>query len=137
MLKPYDAAKPGKASVLGPTLQFKGALTADEDLVIEGSIEGSIEHSSKLTIGERGHVKGDVSAEHVAVAGCVEGDIRGAQSITIHATANIEGNISSPTVSMLEGATFNGSVDMSGKARGDSGDTSAAPETADEGAARG
>ena len=131
MRKPYDTAKPGKASVLGPTLKFKGALTADEDLVVEGSIEGSIEHSSRLTIGESGRIKADVCAEHVAIAGYVEGDIRGAQSITIRETANINGNISSPTVSMLEGATFNGSIDMSGKASGNSEDDTAAPNTAD------
>ena len=137
MRKPYDTAKPGKASVLGPTLKFKGALTADEDLVIEGSVEGSIEHSSRLTIGESGRVRADVSAEHVAIAGRVEGDIRGTQSISIHETADINGNIASPKVSMLEGATFNGSIDMSGKAAGKAEDDGAEPVAADENAARG
>lgn len=137
MRKPHDTAKPGKASVLGPTLKFKGALTADEDLVIEGSVEGSIEHSSRLTIGESGRVKADVSAQHVTIAGRVEGDVRGTQSISIHETANIDGNISSPKVSMLEGATFNGSIDMSGKAAGNPEDDDAEPVAAEEGAARG
>lgn len=116
MSNPYDTAKPRKASVLGPTLKFKGELTADEDLLIQGSIEGSIKHSSSLTIGESGHVKADVSAEYVAIEGNVEGDIHGSQSVTVRETADITGNISSPTVSLLEGATFNGNIDMSGKA---------------------
>ena len=132
MRKLRDTAKPGKASVLGPTLTFKGALTAEEDLVIEGSIEGSIEHSSRLSIGESGRVKADVSAEHVDVAGIVEGDIRGAQSITIRETADIRGNISSPSVAMLAGATFSGNVDMSGKASAVSeGDDPVSPQAAD------
>jgi cytoskeletal protein CcmA (bactofilin family) len=135
MRKLRDTARPGKASVLGPTLKFKGALIAEEDLVIEGSVEGSIEHSSSLSIGESGRVKADVSAEHIDVAGFVEGDIRGAQSITIRETANITGNISSPSVAMLAGATFNGNVDMSGKASGKSEDDTATPQAADPGTA--
>jgi cytoskeletal protein CcmA (bactofilin family) len=136
MRKLRDTAKPRKASVLGPTLKFKGALSAEEDLVVEGSIEGSIEHTSRLSIGESGRIKADVSAEHVDIAGFVEGDIRGAQSITIRETANIRGNISSPSVAMLAGATINGNVDMSGKASGAAeGDDTASPQPASPGAA--
>ena len=131
MSNPYDTAKPKKASVLGPTLKFKGELTAEEDLMIQGSIEGSIKHSSSLTIGESGHVKANVSAEYIAVEGNVEGDIHGSQSVTVRETANISGNISSPTVSLLEGATFNGNIDMTGKAFAKSGDDSATPKPAE------
>ena len=132
MGNPYDnTAKPGKTSVLGPTLKFKGELTAEEDLMIEGSFEGSIEHSSSLTIGESGRLKGSVSAEHVAVEGYVEGEIHGTQSVTIRETANINGNITSPTVSLLEGATFNGNIDMASKAFEKSADDTATPKTAD------
>ena len=129
MSNPYDTARPRKASVLGPTLKFKGELTAEEDLMIQGSIEGSIRHSSSLTIGESGHVKAKVTAECIAVEGNVEGDIHGTQSVTVRETANISGNISSPTVSLLEGATFNGKIDMSGKAFEKTADTPA-PEKA-------
>ena len=136
MSNPYDTAKPRKASVLGPTLKFKGELTAEEDLLIQGSIEGSIKHSSSLTIGESGRVKADVSAEYVAVEGNVEGDIHGTQSVTIRESANINGNISSPTVSLLEGATFNGNIDMTGKAFKKSGDDSAPAKSAEAVAAK-
>jgi cytoskeletal protein CcmA (bactofilin family) len=131
MSNPYDTAKPRKASVLGPTLKFKGELTAEEDLLIQGSIEGSIRHSSSLTIGESGHIKANVSAEYVAVEGNVEGDIHGTQSVTIRETANINGNISSPTVSLLEGATFNGRIDMTGKPFAKSGDDTATAKPAE------
>src|SRR5262245_15138363 len=46
-------------SVLGPTLRFKGELVADEDLLIQGQLEGSIEHTRSLTIGTEGGVKGN------------------------------------------------------------------------------
>ena len=116
MSNPYDTAAPRKASVLGPTLKFKGELSAEEDLLIQGCVEGSIRHSSTLTVGESGHVKATVSAEFIDIEGSVEGDIHGSRSVTVRESANINGNISSPTVSLHEGATFNGTIDMTGKA---------------------
>ena len=92
MSNPYDTAKPRKASVLGPTLKVKGELTAEEDLMIQGSIEGSIKHSSSLTIGESGHVKANVAAEYIAVEGNVEGDIR-AHLLTVGEGATVKGEV--------------------------------------------
>ena len=65
MSNPYDTAQARKSSVLGPTLKFKGELSADEDLLIQGAIEGSIQHSSSLTVGESGRVKADIEATKV------------------------------------------------------------------------
>ena len=131
MSNPYDTAKARKASVLGPTLKFKGELSADEDLLIQGAVEGSIRHSSSLTIGDSGRVKADIAAEYVAVEGNVEGDIHGSQSVTVRETADITGNICSPTVSLIEGATFNGKIDMSGEAQAAAGEDAAADKPAE------
>ena len=100
MSNPYDTGNHKKASVLGPTLKFKGDLTANEDLLIQGKVEGSIKHTSNLTIG---------------VEGQVSGDLQGSKSVVVKDTANIQGNIYSPTVSLHEGSTFNGKIDMTGK----------------------
>ena len=116
MSNPYDNARNRSASVLGPTLKFKGELSADEDLLIQGKVEGSIRHTSSLTIGENGHVKADTSAEYIVVEGTVDGDPHGAKSVKVRESAEINGNIWSPSVSLVEGATFNGNVDMSGEA---------------------
>jgi cytoskeletal protein CcmA (bactofilin family) len=114
MSDPYDNVRDSRSSVLGPTLKFKGELKADEDLLIQGKIEGSIKHSSSLTIGEGGHVKADVSAEYIAVEGNVDGDLKGSKCVKIRESAKINGNIVSPKVSLVEGATFNGKIDMDG-----------------------
>lgn len=116
MSNPYENAT-RKKSVLGPTLRFKGELSAEEDLLIQGRVEGSIKHSSSLTVGEEGQVKADIDAEYIAVEGKVKGDLSGSQSVVVRDTADIEGNIFSPVVTLLEGSTFNGSIDMSGKKR--------------------
>ena len=112
MSNPYEKTRDTNSSVLGPTLKFKGKLTAKEDLLIQGRVEGTIKHSSSLTIGEGGHVKADVTAEYIAVEGRVEGDLKGGKSVKVRESAKINGNIFSPKVSLVEGATFNGQVDM-------------------------
>ena len=117
MSNPYDTGKDKKTSILGPTLIFKGELIAEEDLLIQGKVEGSIKHTSSLTIGNEGNVKADIKAEHITVEGKVKGDIRGSKSVVINDSGNVAGNIFSPTVTLLEGSTFNGSIDMSGKAQ--------------------
>ena len=114
MSDPYDNVRDSRSSVLGPTLKFKGELKADEDLLIQGRIEGSIKHSSSLTIGEGGHVKADVTAEYIAVEGSVDGDLKGSKCVKVRESAKINGNIVSPKVSLVEGATFNGKIDMDG-----------------------
>ena len=112
MSNPYDNATDSKSSVLGPTLKFKGELKADEDILIQGQVEGTIKHSSSLTIGESGYVKADVTAEYIAVEGRVDGDLKGSKCVKIRESAKINGNVVSPKVSLVEGATFNGKIDM-------------------------
>jgi cytoskeletal protein CcmA (bactofilin family) len=111
MSSPYDNAS-SKVSVLGPTLTFRGELSA-EDLLLRGRVEGSIDHTASLRIGEEGSVKGNVKAKYVAVEGRVEGDVHGGESVTVKASAHVTGNIYAPTVSLIEGAHFKGMIDMS------------------------
>lgn len=111
MSNPYDSAQE-KVSVLGPTLVFKGELSAEEDLMLKGRVEGSIRHTASLRIGKEGSVKGDIRANHIAVEGRVEGDLFGKEAVTIRDSADVVGNVYSPTVSLIEGAHFKGSIDM-------------------------
>lgn len=100
-------------SVIGPTLVFKGELSADEDLVIQGTIEGTIAHHKKnLTVGKEGRVKADINAAAVVIEGQVDGDIHGDDYVELAKSAVVRGNIYSPRIKMADGARFNGSIDM-------------------------
>jgi cytoskeletal protein CcmA (bactofilin family) len=112
MSNPYDTVKE-RTSILGPTIKFKGELSADEDLVIHGSVEGSITHTQRLTIGAGGTVHASVEAQLVVVEGTIEGNVRAEKSVSVKETAHMTGNISAPSVTILQGANFNGNVDMS------------------------
>lgn len=100
-------------SVIGPTLIFKGELTANEDLVIEGQIEGTIAHQDKnLTVGKKGRVTADIHAQLVEVLGEVNGNIRADKLVTLRSTAVVNGNIVCSRIVMEDGACFCGNVKM-------------------------
>lgn len=111
MANPYNNAT-DKMSILGPTLVFKGELIAEEDLVLKGRVEGSIQHTASLKIGKEGTVKGNVKAKNITVEGTVEGDLFGAESVTVQSAARVMGNIFARNVSLAEGARFKGAIDM-------------------------
>lgn len=108
-----EMTRPTKgASVLGPTLTFRGGeLSSDEDLIIEGTVEGKIaHHNHHLTIGKQGRVKADIKARLITVYGSVEGDLQGDEGVQIAATAHVSGNVVAPRVSLESGARFEGSI---------------------------
>lgn len=108
---PLAATSP-KGSVLGATLRFKGDLVADEDLVVQGQIEGSILHTRSLTIGPDGVMKGDIRARRIVIEGTVSGDLYALECVTVRSTGHVNGSIYAPRVAIAEGAQFNGKVDM-------------------------
>src|SRR5438445_5645449 len=117
MSNPTNGAS-DRASVLGPTLFFKGDLTAEEDLLIQGRVEGSITHTQRLTVGPQGTVKANIRAQTIVVEGTVDGDLQADKSVFVKQGAKVIGNIFAPTVSILEGAAFSGRIDMDVKKPG-------------------
>ena len=109
------AGTQGSPCVLGPTLHFKGELYGEEDLEFQGQIEGSIEHTSSLSIGKQGGVKGNIRAKFVIIEGRVEGDVYATESVSIRQTAKVTGNIFAPRVGIADGAHFTGRIDMNHK----------------------
>lgn len=122
--KPAPATE-RKVAVLGPTLRFKGELSAEEDFILQGRIEGSINHTQSVTIGTDGAVVGNIYARVVVVDGSVEGDLHGVESVVVHETGRVVGNIFAPRVGLVDGAVFNGRIDMTGSAASQSAATAA------------
>ena len=123
---------PKGASVLGPTLTFRGGeLSSDEDLIIEGTVEGKIAHQNHhLTIGKNGKVKANIRARLITVYGSVEGDLHGDEGVQITATARVIGNVVAPRVSLEPGARFEGSITTKEDSRGAARATPADPADA-------
>jgi cytoskeletal protein CcmA (bactofilin family) len=114
MSNPYDTASE-RMSILPPSMRFKGELSADEDLLIQGSIEGTITHSQRVTIGKEGKINASIAANIIKVEGTVQGDLHATKSVYVDNTGNLRGNIHAPSVCIVEGSRFNGSIDMESK----------------------
>ena len=105
MSNPYNSATE-RASVLGPTLYFKGDLSAEEDLLIQGRVEGSITHTQRLTVGAQGTVKANIRAQLIIVEGTVDGDLQAEKSVFVKETAKVSGNIYAPDRQHPRGRQF-------------------------------
>ena len=105
-----------RMSVFGPTLRFKGELKAQEDIKIEGRIEGTINHQQRVVVGQKGEVVATVNASVIDVDGRVQGDMSARKSIKVSQSAVVRGNLRAPSVSITEGANFNGGVTMESNA---------------------
>jgi len=100
-------------STIGRTLVFKGDLTAEEDLLIQGRVEGKIRHgAANLTIGPFADVRADIVARHVLVQGKIVGNVHASESVIVEPSANVRGDIHAPRIGLREGAKFKGRIDM-------------------------
>lgn len=103
----------GATAIIGPSISINGELKGQEDLVVEGTIEGTVElKQNTLTVGSKGTIKAQVYAHTILVDGTVNGDLYASERISIRKSARIEGNILAPRISLEDGAKFRGSIDM-------------------------
>ena len=98
--------------VIGREITIRGNLTGNEDLVVEGRIEGTIALGNHLTIEKSGVVEADVEVEDLTIMGELHGDMTAHASVTISTDAKVVGNIRAPRVIIEDGARFKGNIDM-------------------------
>jgi cytoskeletal protein CcmA (bactofilin family) len=109
----------GGPATIGPSISLKGDVTGDEDLMIQGRIEGKVKLTKhNVTIGPEGRVKADVHGRTVVVEGQVEGDLHGEEQIILRHTAKVEGSITAPRVTLEDGAVFRGGIEMDSAGKG-------------------
>ena len=111
-------SRSNNVSVIGPTMVFRGELSADEDLIIEGQLEGSITHHKKhLTVGRQGRVHADIHASAVIILGKLVGDIYSEGMVSLAKGSHVQGNIFCARIVMEDGARFKGKIDMGQSAK--------------------
>ena len=107
------AARPGECATVGPSIRIQGDMTGEEDLLVQGRIEGTISLKNNLvTVGKDGHVNATVDARVIKIEGTVEGDLHGNEQVIVTRTGNVRGNIVAPRVTLEDGCRFKGSIDM-------------------------
>ena len=110
--KPPHAAYP-EMTLIGRSVTIKGEVSCDEDLYIDGQVEGTIDpKGNRLTIGPNGRVKANIRACTVVVQGKLEGNIQASDRVDLKQAATVVGDIVTQLISIDEGACFKGSVNI-------------------------
>lgn len=99
-------------SVIGRNLKITGEITGDEDLLVDGRVEGKVDIGKTLTIGQSGQVNAEIHGETVMVLGRVNGNISAGQRVVLKPSANVTGNIHCVSFIVNEGASFEGNINM-------------------------
>jgi len=102
-----------KSVFIGQSIYIKGELTGNEDLTVEGKVDGNIElKDHNLTIGSNGRIEAEVFAKNITIMGEVQGNVYAEDKIEITKTGSLRGNIIAPRVVIEDGAKFKGSIEM-------------------------
>jgi cytoskeletal protein CcmA (bactofilin family) len=98
---------------IGQSVVIKGELSAEEDLTIEGTVEGKVElKKNAVTIGPNGRIRAQVQAKIVSVLGRVNGNIMASDKISIGEQGAVEGDLTAPRIAIADGSHVNGKVEM-------------------------
>lgn len=100
------------AGVIGRGLFIKGELHGEEDLIIEGRVEGEITLKKHLVIESTGVILADIQTEDITIKGEMRGNMVATNKVTIHADARVIGDITAPRVEIEDGAQFKGHINM-------------------------
>jgi cytoskeletal protein CcmA (bactofilin family) len=107
-----DGAERRVTAWIGKAVRVEGKVISNEDLTIDGDVEGSIElgdHS--LVIGSGASIRADLLARTVTISGAVKGNVKAAEKVDLRATGSVDGNITAPRFSMAEGSSVRGKID--------------------------
>jgi len=98
---------------LGATIQIKGQVTGDEDLQIDGVVDGPISlQGHELTVGSTAKLTSEVHAGDVVAYGKVVGDVHARGRVDIRRDGSVIGNVSSARISIEDGAHFKGRIEI-------------------------
>ena len=98
--------------MIGPKTTIRGALSGEENLLVEGKIEGSVRLEADLTVTQEANLNANVEAHTVEVEGTITGNIEAQKHLVVEKGATVVGDVSAPRLYIADGAHFKGKVSM-------------------------
>jgi cytoskeletal protein CcmA (bactofilin family) len=103
-------------SWLGPGLKIKGQLSGGEDLQLECKMDGPVSLGDhRLTVGQNGHINGEITASEVIVFGEVSGNLLATERIEIKKHGSVIGDLATSRIMIEEGAYYKGAIEIARK----------------------
>jgi len=122
--KGQDDESPAEAmpatTYIAPDSHIEGRISGGTDVQIDGTLDGVVALKGRFVVGRPGRIQGDVTACSVRVAGRVKGNIRATEKIDLASSASIEGDMTAPLLSVAEGGTGHGMIEIGGNVQDDS-----------------
>ena len=110
--------KPAEGStVIGKSVIIRGELSGNEDLYLDGDIEGTITlKESRLTIGPNAQIRANIDVRDVVIFGKLAGNIHAAGRVDLRQSASVKGDIFAGRLSIEESAMLTGRVELKASA---------------------
>ncbi|MBX7078988.1 MAG: polymer-forming cytoskeletal protein [Nannocystaceae bacterium] len=102
----------GGGTVIGPDIRVLGRVSGEEDLHVQGRVDGAISLTQTLYVAPGGIVAAEIDAHNVVVSGVIVGNVTARDCVTLHAGAKLVGDINAPRLVVADGAAFKGNVRM-------------------------
>jgi len=103
----------GEKTIIGEQVSFEGIIRGNEDLIINGSVKGSIElENCGLTVAPRGQVEAEIRAQNVSIRGQLIGNIKAISNVEITREADFSGQIKAKRVSIEDGASLRAAIEL-------------------------
>jgi cytoskeletal protein CcmA (bactofilin family) len=99
-----------EGSVIGQGTAVRGNVRGEGSLEIYGRVDGDVEVTGDVTLGDQASVRGDITGARITIAGTVVGEIRGSEAIFLERSAQVTGDITAPRVAIEEGARARGAL---------------------------
>jgi cytoskeletal protein CcmA (bactofilin family) len=115
---PAPTARPSaptarNTACLGATIVVKGEITSEEDLQIDGKVEGNISlRGNRLTIGRGAQLNSEINAREIIVYGTASGNLRARDRVEIKKDGQVIGDITTARISVEDGAYFKGRIEI-------------------------
>lgn len=100
------------ATLVSAGTNLTGDLRSENDLRVDGTIQGNVYCSAKIIIGATGVVEGNIQCVHADISGRVVGDIEARELLQLHDKCQVEGNIKAGKLQVEPTAIFNGRCQM-------------------------
>jgi cytoskeletal protein CcmA (bactofilin family) len=99
-------------TIVGPSVKVEGELASEGNIRIDGQVNGNIQTTQNLAVGEHAVITANIKALNAVIAGKIKGDIMVEEALEITETGKLEGNIQAKIISIAPGAVFRGHCQM-------------------------
>lgn len=111
MFKPETNTKEAE-TIIGPSVKVEGNFTGEGNVIVEGILKGTLKTKQNLRVGAGAKIGANIQAQNAIIAGEIKGNIKAVEKIELKSTAKIFGDLDCKTLSIENGALFQGKCCM-------------------------